>query len=132
MTLDMGVWLRPEENVVRCYFANRNLGIAKAGLRVGEARLYELLDSEPKIRNVSGAQTQNVFKRFAHFAEAEIDAESLEQIDERSRALGQHRRLKLAERVRIAIETVIRDDVHRAAARTVTDDVEKAPCARLL
>src|SRR5580698_3756327 len=94
--------------------------------------LSELLGGEPQIRDVRRAQPEDIFERFANLGEAEIDTEAFEQIDQRSSTLGQHRRRKLTERVRIAIQAVIGDDVNRAATGAVTDDAEKASRARLL
>src|SRR5579871_5377715 len=99
---------------------------------IGHVGSGQLLGREPEIRDVRRTQPQNIFERLAHFAEPEIDAKPLEEINQWSRTLGQHRRRKLADRVRISIETVIGDNVDRAAAGTVADDAEKAPRPWLL
>lgn len=92
----------------------------------------ELFGGEPEVGDIGGAQAKDVFQGAADFFEAEVDAQVLEQVDERSCAFSQHRRRKLAEGVRSAIERVIGDDIHRAVTRAVAHDVKKAPGTGLL
>src|ERR1700733_14130766 len=94
--------------------------------------LSKLLGREPLCWDARRPQPEDIFERFANLGKAEIDAEAFEQIDQRSRAFGQHRRRILTKRVRIAIKAVIGDDVDRAATGAMADDAEKASRARLL
>jgi hypothetical protein len=88
---------------------------------VEEAVFEDGFVGEPEAGDIGGAEAENVFEGTADFGEAEIDAELIEEIEERLGTFGEER----AEGDADAVKAMVGEDVDSVGAMAVADDVEK-------
>src|SRR6516164_10235054 len=89
-------------------------------LTLGQALFKELFVAEPKIRDIGGAETENILERATDFAKTKVHANLFEQINQRLSTFGQHRLGPYTG----ACNLMIGNDVEGVEARAVTHNVQ--------
>src|SRR6516162_3635514 len=92
------------------------------GSTLGQALFKEFFVAEPKIRDIGGAETENILERATDFAKTKVHANLFEQINQRLSTFGQHRLGPYTG----ACNLMIGNDVEGVEARAVTHNVQEA------
>ncbi len=92
-------------------------------LAFGEAFFEDLVVSEPQVGDVGGAEPKDIFEGPADFAQMKIDADALEEFDERLRAYG----FDWPEARTFVIHSMVGEDVNGPGTDTMSVDVKEAP-----
>jgi hypothetical protein len=95
-------------------------------LALYQAFFEHVVVTQPEVRDIGGAEAEDVFQRATNFAEMEVDPDAFEQVDECLSALRKHGPGTNAH----AVEAVIGDDVKGIEAGSVAHDMEKSACFR--
>ena len=82
--------------------------------------------AKPEIGDVGGAEAKNVFERAADLTKVEINADALEQFDQRVGALRQNRLGRRDRRTQRHFQAVKSDDVNGLGPAPMTDDAKEA------